>query len=79
VGDEGKARDGGQHGGGISETIARVLPPPPTEALSSRLEHPSNKTLVVPYPKALPPTLLDSPLKKPLDMTSDRTTKKEGM
>ncbi|KAH9975046.1 hypothetical protein BGW80DRAFT_1444624, partial [Lactifluus volemus] len=64
-GDGGKVRDGGRQGGGISKTTAEALPPP-TKAMSPPPEQPLNK----PDANALHPTLLGSPLNKPLDMIS---------
>ncbi|KAH9975042.1 hypothetical protein BGW80DRAFT_127093 [Lactifluus volemus] len=65
-GDGGKVRDGGRQGGGIYDDDDSRSVTPPTKAMSPPPEQPLNKTDA----NALTPTLLGSPLNKPLDMMS---------
>jgi hypothetical protein len=79
VGGGGQAGDGGQRGSGVSRKTIEALRPPPA---SSQPEKPANKALEATGASSLLPTLLDSPVKKSLDMpasSTGRTTGKEGM
>jgi hypothetical protein len=74
--------DGGLRGGGISKKTTETMRSPPTKALSSPHDQPSNKPLEASDASSLPPTLLDPPAKKSRDMpasSTDRTTRTEGM
>jgi hypothetical protein len=77
-----KIGDGGLQGGGISKKTTETIRSPPTKALSSPPDQPSNKALEASDASSLPPTLHDSPAKKSRDMpasSTDRTIPKEGM